>query len=221
MRAIAVFTLLVSVVAAACGGDTSAPLQLSPPATTHELPTTTLAGQPSVGEGPESPMRVGEPMSVGGWNISVVQGRTVTPLETAEGTEVRYGVGVKATYGRDGTTTLSSDVALSAVGPSARVYTPQPDCVDVVPFNQPVQPDSVVEGFVCFDVDSSDAGGLLLVVEAVDSPVPHRVFLATIPPQDLDHEGFGPAELVAALQANGVDASVRPSPYERTTGYMD
>lgn len=221
MRAIATVTLLLSAVAAGCGGASSAPVDSRAPATTGYLPTTTLAGHPSVGEGPENPMRVGEPMLVGGWNISVVQGRTVSPVDTAGAADAFYDVGVKASYGGDRTTTLASDIARSAVGRAAQMYSPRADCVDGVVINQPVQPDSVVEGFVCFDVDSSDADGLLLVVEAVDSPVPHRVFLATIPPQDLDHEAFGPVELVAALQAKGVDASVRPSPYGRTTGYMN
>jgi len=160
-------------------------------------------------------------MLVGGWDISVVEGRVGSVAAATPGSDVAYDIGVKAVNGGDGTTTLAAEVAVSALGGSGRVYNAASECAEGVVFNGMVQPDSVVEGFVCFVVEPADADGLILVVEAIASPVPRRVYLATIPPQDLDLEGFGPVELVAALQATGVDASVRPSPYARTTGYMN
>lgn len=166
-------------------------------------------------------MRVGEPMLVNGWNISVVQGRIGPAADAAEGSAAGYDVSVKALNWGDATTTLASDVALSALGRSGRIYRTASGCVEGLAVNREVNPDGVVEGFVCFVVDAADADGLILVVEAIASPVPHRVYLATIPPGDLELGGFGPEELVAALQATGVEASARPSPYGRTTGYMN
>lgn len=175
--------------------------------------TTAVVGQSSVGDSPENPTPVGERMLVGGWNLRVVG-------STPSGSEL-FGVKVTAGNYRDGSTTIASGVSLSARTETGETLAPvRAGCPDVLSVDQAIASDATLEGFVCFRVDPVSVAGLLLVAEAVDSPTPHRVYMATIEPgHDSGTVEFGPDELVAELQHQGLDAVVVDSPYARI-GYM-
>lgn len=179
---------------AACSPAAEPPTTSRPPetATTTLTPgtwatghtTTTLAGRPMPGEGPENPMPVGEAHVVGGWDIAVrPQGAdgTVGMFADPDGT-LLAAVGVTARWVRSeagtvGTPVLSDEVrflALNADGSEVAAETER--CPDPLP---QAGPGLLVEGNVCFELPPSAAGEIQLIAEGLGEVAPHRAYLAT------------------------------------------
>ena len=146
----------------------------------HEFTTTTLEGQPMLGDGPENPAPLGVAMSVGGWNIAVT-GRDVQPVtQNADEGRVLVAVSVTATYVRNpGAGHFFDDVRITALDSAGERHDlAQEECLDELEHAEPAEPGDDVQGTLCFDV-AGDMPDLQLVVAALGQPTAHVVYLAT------------------------------------------
>ena len=146
----------------------------------HEFTTTTLAGEPMPGEGPENPMPVGEAMSVGGWNV-VVAGRNVdTDIYSGGQTTTSVAVSVRATYDRrPGEGRFFEDLRIGAIGSRGATYEfVQADCPNALEHTGTARPGDTVEGNLCFEF-AGEIDDLHLVLTALGGPTAHQVYLAT------------------------------------------
>jgi hypothetical protein len=225
--------------------ETTAPTSTVPVTqTTSHGTTTTLPGQPMVGDGPENPMPVGGTMTVLGWEIMVgepAQGEAPVIFANPDGTFL-VGVPMTATrVGResdDGPATLSEDVQFWALGADGGLVEAEPErCPHGIAGDRSTQVGGTVEGNVCFSLSPAAADAVLLVARA-NIPVFNGVYLATeVSPEvrcdagscpvrylqgpELTREEFLATDIGQILEATfiGGDAEAENFAYVRSDGF--
>jgi len=143
--------------------------------------TTTLAGRPMLGEGPENPMPVGEGHVVGGWDIAVRPHGADRPLGMFANLDgallVAVRVAARWTGDLDPSPVLSDVVRFLALGvDGSEVGAETGRCPDPLPLTGP---GPLAEGNVCFELPLSAVDQIQLIAEEFGEAAPHRAYLAT------------------------------------------
>lgn len=119
-------------------------------------------------------------MSVGGWDVTVLD--VTTNVEASAGEFIEVAIRVQARYvRRPGGGRIDDDVTLSAISATGAIYSPVVEgCPNPLPVGQEFdEAGGTITGNICFSVETRDAPSVLLVIDAVGSPTPHRIFLST------------------------------------------
>ena len=151
--------------------NAASPTTQTPGDVDHGFTTTTLQGQPLQGDGPENPMPLGESMTVGGWNLSV--------LDRALDADGQVVMNLHAEYVRNPGRSWFDELDIRLTDTDFRSEAAPSDagCANLLVQTSPAAIGDVVKGSLCFDVADADAE--LILVVAVDPLTSRKAYFAT------------------------------------------
>jgi len=205
-KVIPLILVVLALLLAACGSnkatiETAAP-STAPVNATAEPPTTTsrptataqpATATPKLGTR-ENPVAIGTIVAfTDGWKIKVVSAQPNANAAVAAENQFNkppdsgaqfFIATVEATYTADGSKSFDASFALRAVGPSAVGYSTFENSCGVIPDKLPsseVFTGGTVQGSVCWEVKSEDAGALVMYYEPLTLRSTDRVYFDVTP----------------------------------------